>query len=79
MTTDTTLAGESEQGEVNGLRAFLVRPIALLGAIALTALGVVTLGTLYNTDDSTSVAASHVASAPGTSDGDALTDGKLTV
>jgi hypothetical protein len=77
MTNDTTLASESEQGDVNGLRAFLRRPIAFLGVIALTALGVVTLGTLYNADDTTSVAASHVASAPGSSD--ALTDGKLTV
>ena len=83
MTTDTTLAdgpgqGAPEQGEVTGLRAFLRRPLALFGAIVLTALGVVTLGTLYNTDDSTSPATSHVAaSAPGS--GEALPDGKLSV
>lgn len=77
MTTDTTLAGEPEQGEVTGLRAFLRRPLAFFGAIVLTTLGVVTLGTLYNADATTSAATSHVASAQ--SGGDTLPGGKLTV
>jgi hypothetical protein len=77
MTTDTTLAGEPEQGEVTGLRAFLRRPLAFFGAIVLTTLGVVTLGTLYNADATTSAATSHVASA--SSSGDTLPGGKLTV
>ena len=76
MTTDTTLASgsPSEQGEVTGLRAFLRRPLALFGALVLTALGVVTLGTLYQ-PDTTSAVVSHTASAPGS--GDPLVDGKL--
>ena len=78
MTTDTTLANGAEPGEVTGLRAFLRRPLAFFGAIVLTTLGVVTLGTLYNADDPATPATSHVAaSAPGS--GETLPDGKLTV
>jgi hypothetical protein len=51
----------------NGMRAFMRRPIALLSAVAvmgLTALGVLTLGTLYNGEPA-SVAASGVGGPAG--------------
>jgi hypothetical protein len=56
-----------DQGGGRSLRAFLRRPIALLSAAAvmgLTALGVMTLGTLYGGEPS-SVAASGMAGPAG--------------
>ena len=58
--------GRGERGG-KGLRSFMRRPIALLSAVAvvgLTALGVVTLGTLYR-GEPTNVAASGVGGPAG--------------
>ena len=60
-------ASSGDQGGGKSLRAFLRRPVALLSAAAvmgLTALGVMTLGTLYGSDP-TSVAASGMTGPAG--------------